>query len=182
MAVGSSCRATVGSLPVAQVVSVRASSPRSTVSLSSAFVGLHLQGVACRSSVVSPVTRRSVVVRAAAAPTKKPDQADKRARQNEKRRVYHKAKKSEVSTRMKKVFVALDGLKKKTDATEEDFKPIEKLIGEAFKIIDKAAKVGSLHRNKAGHQKSRLSRAKRTMMIQLGLYTPSAPSSEPTAA
>lgn len=44
MAVGSSCRATVGSLPVAQVVSVRASSPRSTVSLSSAFVGLHLQG------------------------------------------------------------------------------------------------------------------------------------------
>lgn len=80
------------------------------------------------------------------------------------------------------VFVALDGLKKKTDATEEDFKPIEKLIGEAFKIIDKAAKVGSLHRNKAGHQKSRLSRAKRTMMIQLGLYTPSAPSSEPTAA
>lgn len=63
----------------------------------------HFTGVACRSSVVSPVTRRSVVVRAAAAPTKKPDQADKRARQNEKRRVYHKAKKSEVSTRMKKV-------------------------------------------------------------------------------
>lgn len=70
------------------------------------------------------------------------------------------------------VFVALDGLKKKTDATEEDFKPVETLIAEAFSIIDKAVKVGSLHRNKGGHQKSRLSRAKRTLLVHLGLYTP----------
>lgn len=71
------------------------------------------------------------------------------------------------------VFVALDGLKKKSDATEEDIKPVETLIAEAFSIIDKAVKVGSLHANKGGHQKSRLSRAKRTLLIQLGMYTPS---------
>nr|PNR54530.1 hypothetical protein PHYPA_008207 [Physcomitrium patens] len=66
--------------------------------------------------------------------------------------MYHKLKKS-------KVFIHL---KKKTDIIEEDFKPIKKLIGEAFKIIDN---VSSLHRNKARHQKSSLSGAKRTMMI-----------------
>ncbi|CAK9182978.1 unnamed protein product [Ilex paraguariensis] len=37
------------------------------------------------------------------APTKKPDSAAKRARQAEKRRVYNKARKSEIRTRMKKV-------------------------------------------------------------------------------
>jgi small subunit ribosomal protein S20 len=72
------------------------------------------------------------------------------------------------------VLVALDGLKKKTDLSEDDIKPIETLISEAFSTIDKAVKVGTLHANKGGHQKSRLSRAKRTLLIQHGLYTPSA--------
>ena len=73
------------------------------------------------------------------------------------------------------VFVALDGLKKKEGASDDDIKPVEGLIAEAFSIIDKAVKVGTLHRNKGGHQKSRLSRAKKAMEIQLGLYTPVAP-------
>lgn len=60
-------------------------------------------GALCSSSVMGPVARRPVLVRAGAAPTKKAEQAAKRARQNEKRRVYHKSKKSEISTRMKKV-------------------------------------------------------------------------------
>ena len=70
------------------------------------------------------------------------------------------------------VFVALDGLKKKPDVSDEDIKPIESLIAEAFSIIDKAVKVGTLHANKGGHQKSRLSRAKRTLLIQRGMYSP----------
>ena len=45
--------------------------------------------------------RRSVVCEAA--PTKKPDSAEKRARQAEKRRIYNKSRKSEIKTRMKKV-------------------------------------------------------------------------------
>lgn len=81
-------------------------------------------------------------------------------------------KKISLSGCTSQVFVALDGLKKRTDASEDDFKPVETLIAEAFSIIDKAVKVGTLHQNKGGHQKSRLSRAKRTMLIQLGLYAP----------
>lgn len=45
--------------------------------------------------------RHSVVCKAA--PKKKADSAEKRARQAEKRRIYHKARKSEIRTRMKKV-------------------------------------------------------------------------------
>lgn len=50
--------------------------------------------------------RRSVVVVCETAPTKKADSAAKRARQAEKRRVYNKARKSEIKTRMKKVFLS----------------------------------------------------------------------------
>ena len=61
-------------------------------------------GAGCR-TVAVPLARRPVLVRAAAAPTtKKPDQALKRARQSEVRRVYNKSKKSEIHTRMKKVY------------------------------------------------------------------------------
>ncbi|PKU88064.1 30S ribosomal protein S20, chloroplastic [Dendrobium catenatum] len=49
--------------------------------------------------------RRSVVCEAAT--TKKPDSASKRARQAEKRRIYNKAKKSEVKTRMRKKLALL---------------------------------------------------------------------------
>ncbi|GBG62481.1 hypothetical protein CBR_g30802 [Chara braunii] len=116
----------------------------------------------------------------------------KRQRQNEKRRVYHKARRSEMSTRMKKVLTAIEGLRKKPcllytsrcvltaieglrkkpDLGEEDIGPIEKLIADAYSIIDKSAKVGTIHRNKASRRKSRLARAKRTLLMQAGLYTP----------
>jgi len=64
-------------------------------------------GGGCATRVLPPlVIRRPVLVRAAAAPaTKKPDQAEKRARQAEKHRLYNKSRKSEVHTRMKKVNI-----------------------------------------------------------------------------
>lgn len=49
--------------------------------------------------------RQSLVVVCEAVTTKKADSAAKRARQAEKRRLYNKAHKSEVRTRMKKVFI-----------------------------------------------------------------------------
>ncbi|KAL7237699.1 hypothetical protein ACSBR2_003913 [Camellia fascicularis] len=52
------------------------------------------------SPVVRP-TRHSIICEVA--PNKKADSAAKRARQAEKRRVYNKARKSEVKTRMKKL-------------------------------------------------------------------------------
>ncbi|PQQ12254.1 30S ribosomal protein S20 chloroplastic [Prunus yedoensis var. nudiflora] len=122
---------------------------------------------------LSPVqrpTRRSVVCEVAT--TKKPDSAEKRARQAEKRRIYHKSRKSEIKTRMKKVLEALDVLKKKPDATPEEVLSIEKLIGEAYSIIDKAVKVGTLHRNTGARRKSRLARRKKAVEIHHGWYTP----------
>ncbi|XP_031404164.1 30S ribosomal protein S20, chloroplastic isoform X2 [Punica granatum] len=59
-------------------------------------------------SVQKPPPRLSIVCEAA--PKKKADSAAKRARQAEKRRIYNKAHKSEIKTRMKKEcwsFVAL---------------------------------------------------------------------------
>ncbi|XP_043702457.1 30S ribosomal protein S20, chloroplastic isoform X2 [Telopea speciosissima] len=113
--------------------------------------------------------RHSVVCEAA--PKKKADSAEKRARQAEKRRIYNKARKSELRTRMKKVFEALDVLKKKSDAQFEEILPVEKLIAEAYSSIDKAVKVGTLHRNTGAHRKSRLARRKKTVEIHHGWYT-----------
>ena len=55
---------------------------------------------------VSEVRARPLICFAAAAPAtkKKADSADKRARQSVKRRIYNKSRKSEIRTRMKKVF------------------------------------------------------------------------------
>ncbi|KAK1274803.1 hypothetical protein QJS04_geneDACA012833 [Acorus gramineus] len=97
-------------------------------------------GVSIRS--VDGPQRRSVVCEAS--PNKKPDSAAKRARQSEKRRLYNKAKKSEVKTRMKKVFEALEVLKKKPEPQAEELVPVEKLIGEAYSAIDKAVNSGLL--------------------------------------
>ncbi|KAG8492282.1 hypothetical protein CXB51_009808 [Gossypium anomalum] len=231
------------------------------------------------STVTPKPFHRSVVV-CEVAPKKKADSAAKRARQAEKRRVYHKAKKSEVKTRMKKVLTfpiyyfdfffnngyrlnsvhrilemlnfgllcvleysqlfshksqgktrflifafsallflsvplhllllrgynaqcnkvarisdfclfctsvsfcaftssvtskvleALDVLRKKPDAAAEEIFSIEKLIAEAYSVIDKAVKVGSLHRNTGARRKSRLARRKKAVEIHHGWYAP----------
>ncbi|CAA7388706.1 unnamed protein product [Spirodela intermedia] len=118
----------------------------------------------------SPRRGLSVVCEAT---TKKADSAAKRARQAEKRRIYNKSKKSEMKTRMKKVFEALDELKKKAEAQAEELLPVEKLVAEAYSAIDKAVKAGSLHRNTGARRKSRLARRKKTVEIHHGWYTPS---------
>nr|AFK39838.1 unknown [Lotus japonicus] len=73
---------------------------------------------------------------------------------------------------MKKVLEALESLKKKSDAQPEEILPIEKLIGEAYSVIDKAIRVGTLHRNTGGHRKPRLARRKKVVEIHHGWYTP----------
>lgn len=67
---------------------------------------------------------------------------------------------------------ALEVLKKKSDAQAEEILPIEKLIGEAYSIIDKAVRVGTLHRNTGANRKSRLARRKKAVEIHHGWYTP----------
>ncbi|KAL7143369.1 hypothetical protein ABFS83_08G186600 [Erythranthe nasuta] len=135
-------------------------------------------GLASVRPVQSNPNRRSIVCEAVT--TKKPDSAAKRARQSEKRRVYNKAKKSEVRTRMKKVLEALEVLVKKSDAQPEEVLPVEKMIAEAYSVIDKAIKVGTLHRNTGARRKSRLARRKKAVEIHHGWYTPSPTETAPT--
>ncbi|XP_024533085.1 30S ribosomal protein S20, chloroplastic-like [Selaginella moellendorffii] len=107
---------------------------------------------------------------------KKMSSAVKRALLSEKRRIYNKARKSEIRTRMKKVFSALEDLKKKAEgAAPEELKPVEVMIGEAYSVIDKAVKVRTLHRNTGRRRKSRLARAKKALEIALGWYDPASP-------
>ncbi|XWS10030.1 hypothetical protein CRYUN_Cryun39dG0040700 [Craigia yunnanensis] len=73
---------------------------------------------------------------------------------------------------MKKVLEALDGLRKKPDAQAEEIFPIEKLIAEAYSVIDKSVKVGTLRRNTGARRKSRLARRKKAVQIHHGWYTP----------
>ncbi|AET03030.1 putative ribosomal protein S20 [Medicago truncatula] len=120
---------------------------------------------------LNTVQRRGVVVVCEAAP-KKVDSAIKKALQAERRRVYNKARKSEIRTRTKKVLEALELLKKKSDAQAEEITSIEKMIGEAYSIIDKAVKVGTLHRNTGANRKSRLARRKKAVEIHHGWYAP----------
>lgn len=79
---------------------------------------------------------------------------------------------SALSVIVRQVFSALDEMKKKGASSPEEIKPVEVLIAEAYSIIDKAVKVGTLHKNTGGNRKSRLARAKRALEIQLGWYTP----------
>ncbi|KAI3789592.1 hypothetical protein L2E82_02392 [Cichorium intybus] len=120
---------------------------------------------------------RSTSIVCEAGAGQKPDSAAKRARQAEKRRLYNKARKSEIRTRMKKVLEELEVLRKKSDAQPEEVIGVEKLIAEAYSVIDKAVQVGTLHRNTGARRKSRLARRKKAVEIHHGWYAP-----EPTAA
>ncbi|GER53440.1 30S ribosomal protein S20 [Striga asiatica] len=75
------------------------------------------------------------------------------------------------------VLLALEVLRKKPEAQPEEVLPIEKLIAEAYSCIDKAVKVGTLHRNTGARRKSRLARRKKAVEIKLGWYTPEATAS-----
>ncbi|KAI3803494.1 hypothetical protein L1987_31646 [Smallanthus sonchifolius] len=120
---------------------------------------------------------RSISIVCEAGAGKKADSAAKRTRQAEKRRLYNKARKSEIRTRMKKVLEELDALRKKTDAQPDEVVGIEKLIAEAYSVIDKAIQVGTLHKNTGARRKSRLARRKKAVEIHHGWYSP-----EPTPA
>lgn len=81
------------------------------------------------------------------------------------------------------VLEELDLLRKKPDAQPEEVLTIEKLIAEAYSSIDKAVKVGSLHRNTGARRKSRLARRKKAVEIHHGWYVPApAPAPAPASA
>ncbi|KAJ4780930.1 hypothetical protein LUZ62_065187 [Rhynchospora pubera] len=150
--------------------SLSLSSSFSNASLFSSSTGTFSQPM--RLSNKSQQRRGSLVVCEAAGSTKKPDSAAKRLRQNAKRRLRNKSRKSEIRRRMRKVFWILNSLRKKKDATPEDIIPIEKMISIIYSKLDKAVRVGVFHKNTASHRKSRLARRKKALLIFRGWYTP----------
>ena len=73
--------------------------------------------------------------------------AEKRVRQNEKRRVLNRGNRSKVRTYIKKMRAALDSGK-----SEE----IQSVLPEAISVIDKSVQKGVMHKNAAARYKSRL--------------------------
>lgn len=72
--------------------------------------------------------------------------AEKRARQNEKRRQRNRGNRGKLRTGVKKLRAALEGGDKGAQA----------LLPETVSLIDKAVQKGVLHRNAAARHKSRL--------------------------
>lgn len=97
----------------------------------------------------------------------------KRQRTIERNRMYNKSRKSEIATRMKKVFTALEEFKGNPPKSESDLAPVSTLMSEAYQVIDKAVVKGILHRNTAARRKARLAKARKYVLVEAGLYTPS---------
>ena len=67
------------------------------------------------------------------------------------------------------VFRALDGFGGNL-ASEDELKPVEKMMSEAYQEIDKAVVKGIIKQNTAARRKSRLAIAKQKLLIAAGLY------------
>jgi len=73
--------------------------------------------------------------------------AEKRVRQNEKRREINRSNRGRLRTSIKKLRTAL---------STTDAKAVQELLPETISTIDKAVQKGVLHRNAAARYKSRL--------------------------
>ena len=73
--------------------------------------------------------------------------AEKRVRQNEKRREVNRGNRGRLRTGIKKLRAALEG---------GDAGAVQALLPETISLIDKAVQKGVLHRNAAARYKSRL--------------------------
>ena len=83
--------------------------------------------------------------------------AKKRIEIAERNRLRNRTYKSSMRTLMKRCFTACDAY---TAAPGDEAKAtVQSSMSAAFSKIDKAVKVGVLHRNNGAHQKSRLSTA-----------------------
>ena len=88
--------------------------------------------------------------------------AKKRIEIAERNRLRNRTYKSSLRTLMKRCFSACDAY---SSSPGDDAKAtVQKSMREAFSRIDKAVKVGVLHRNNGANQKSRLSLAVRKVL------------------
>ena len=75
----------------------------------------------------------------------------------ERNRLHNRSCKSAVRTLMKRCFTACAAYAQEPGTAAKD--AVQTTLSAAFSKIDKAVKVGVLHRNTGAHQKSRLSAA-----------------------
>ena len=75
----------------------------------------------------------------------------------ERNRLHNRSYKSAVRTLIKRCFTACTAYGQKPDAAGKE--AVQTTLSAAFSKIDKAVKVGVIHRNTGAHQKSRLSAA-----------------------
>ncbi|MEO1001904.1 MAG: 30S ribosomal protein S20 [Cyanobacteria bacterium J06638_7] len=80
----------------------------------------------------------------------------------ERNRLRNRSYKSALRTLMKRCFLACSACSE--DAGEAGRDAVRQNMSAAFSKIDKAVKVGALHRNTGAHQKSRLSAAARSVL------------------
>jgi len=73
--------------------------------------------------------------------------AEKRVRQNEKRRAINRSNRTKVRTYIKKLRTALDS---------GDKQQVDQILPEAISVIDKSVQKGVMHANAAARYKSRL--------------------------
>ena len=88
--------------------------------------------------------------------------AKKRIEIAERNRLRNRTYKSSLRTLMKRCFVACEDYSK--NPGDEAKASVSSSMNAAFSKIDKAVKVGVLHRNNGAHQKSRLSASVRKVL------------------
>lgn len=125
---------------------------------------LTLRGSFARAAGTATPARGAFVVRSA-------QNKEARTRLSRKERTYNKARKSEITTRMKKVFVKQSELMAASSCTDDDVSGLESLISEATKAVDKAVARGVLHKNTGARRKARMSKYKHELRRAKGLMT-----------
>jgi small subunit ribosomal protein S20 len=98
----------------------------------------------------------------------------------ERNRLRNRSYKSALRTLMKRCFTACSAYG--TEPGEEARATVQASLNAAVSKIDKAVKVGVLHRNTGANQKSRLSMAVKQVLEPTWSPAPSAPASAPAAA
>lgn len=93
----------------------------------------------------------------------------KRARKSERQRRRNQARRSEVKTRIRAVFRALEAWKTTPPETMADLRVVADLMALAYKAIDKATMRNVLHRNAAARRKSSLAVARQKLLDAHGL-------------
>ena len=80
-------------------------------------------------------------------------------------------RKSEITTRMKKVFLKAEALKAASACSDADVGELEALISQATKAVDKAVGKGVLHKNTGARRKSACPSTSRSSGRDKGLLT-----------